>query len=258
MKSSRLSAALLLLFFALSAGYAQQGRLLVTQKGYRSLAIVDPAAGTVIATVPEGGTTGHEVAASPDGRFAYVPIYGNSGVGKPGSDGRNMVVIDIAAQKVVASVDFGHGVRPHMPILGPKDGLLYVTTELDNAVTIVDPKTLKIVGSIPTGQVQSHMIALSHDGRRGYTSNVEPGSVSVLDIAARKTLKIIPISPIAQRISISNDDRWVFTADQTKPRLAVIDITKNKLKEAGFRSTPSATEAPPPWMASGCSLPCPI
>jgi YVTN family beta-propeller protein len=199
----------------------------------------------VIASVQEGGITGHEVTASPDGRLAYVPIYGNSGVGKPGTDGRNMVVIDIAAQKVVASVDFGHGVRPHMPILGPRDGLLYVTTELDNAVTIVDPKTLKIVGSIPTGQAQSHMLALSHDGRRGYTSNVEPGSVSVLDMQARKTLAIIPISPSAQRISISNDDRWVFTADQTKPRLAVIDTTANQLSSwipldaAGYGSAPT-------------------
>ena len=245
MKSIRLAVSLFLLSLAVPAGYAQQGRLLVTQKGYRSLAIVDPATGTVIASVQEGGITGHEVIASPDGRLAYVPIYGNSGVGKPGTDGRNMVVIDIAAQKVVASVDFGHGVRPHMPILGPKDGLLYVTTELDHAVTIIDPKTLKIVGSIPTGQAQSHMLALSHDGLRGYTSNVEPGSVSVLDIAARKTLTIIPISRIAQRISISNDDHWVFTADQIKPRLAVIDTTTNRLKSwiplngVGYGSAPT-------------------
>ena len=124
MKFSRLAASFFLLFFAVSASHAQQGRLLVAQKGDKSLAIVDPAAGKVIATVPEGGTTGHEVTASPDGRLAYVPIYGNSGVGKPGTDGQNVVVIDIAAQKVVASVDFGHGVRPHMPIIGPKDGLL--------------------------------------------------------------------------------------------------------------------------------------
>jgi YVTN family beta-propeller protein len=217
----------------------------VAQKGTRSLAIVDPVAGTVIASVQEGGVTGHEVIASADGRLAYVPIYGNSGVGKPGTDGRNMVVIDIAAQKVVASVDFGHGVRPHMPILGPRDGLLYVTTELENAITLIDPKTLKIVGSIPTGQPQSHMLALSHDGRHGYTSNVVPGSVSVLDIVARKTLTNIPISPNTQRISISNDDRWVFTADQTKPRLAVIDTTTNKLKSwiplegTGYGSAPT-------------------
>jgi DNA-binding beta-propeller fold protein YncE len=234
-----------LLSFAIPAAFAQQGRLLVTQKGDTSLAIVDPAAGKVIASVPEGGVTGHEVIASPDGRLAYVPIYGNSGVGKPGTDGRNMVVIDIASQKVVGNLDFGHPVRPHMPIFGPKDGLLYVTTELDQAITLIDPKTLKIVGSIPTGQPQSHMLALSHDGRRGYTANVGPGTVSVLDIPARKTLAIIPISGATQRISISTDDRWVFTADQKEPRLAVIDTATNQVKSwvpldgLGYGSAPT-------------------
>jgi DNA-binding beta-propeller fold protein YncE len=150
-------------------------------------------------------------------------------VGKPGTDGANLVVIDIAAQKVVGNLDFGHGVRPHMPIFGPKDGLLYVTTELDQSITLIDPATLKIVGYIPTGQPESHMLALSHDGRRGYTANVGPGTVSVLDIPARKTLTIIPISTNTQRISISTDDHWVFTADQTKPQLAVIDTTTNKV-----------------------------
>ena len=209
-------------WFALAL-QAQEGRLLVAQKGEQSLAIVDPASGKVIANVPEGGVTGHEVIASPDGKLAYVPIYGNSGVGKPGTDGRTLTVIDIAAHKVVNVLDFGHPVRPHMPIFGPKDGLLYVTTELNQTVTLIDPKTLKIVGYIPTGQAESHMLALSHDGQRGYTANVGPGTVSVLDIPGRKTLKVIRISPNTQRIAISNDDRWVFTADQTKPQLGVID-----------------------------------
>ncbi len=203
--------------------HAQQPRLLVAEKGQQSLAIVDPGAGKVLASVPEGGVTGHEVIASPDGRLAYVPIYGNSGVGKPGTDGATIAVIDIAAQRVVDTFTFPHPVRPHCPLFGPKDGLLYVTTELDQSVTLIDPKRLKIVGAIPTGQPQSHMLALSHDGRRGYTANVGPGTVSVLDIAARKVLKVIPISGNTQRIAISADDRWVFTADQTKPELAVID-----------------------------------
>src|SRR6266567_5497136 len=132
--------------------------LLVANKGDHTLGIIDADVGRQIATVPENGITGHEVTASPDGRLAYVPIYGNSGVGKPGTNGRNMVVIDIASHKVVGNVDFGHEVRPHLPVFGPKDGLLYVTTELDKSVTIIDPKTLKIVGSIPTGQPESHML----------------------------------------------------------------------------------------------------
>jgi YVTN family beta-propeller protein len=221
---------LVLLSVAVPVTFAQHGRLLVAQKGDRSLAIVDPAAGSVLASVAEGGTTGHEVAGSPDGRLAIVPIYGNSGVGKPGTDGSNIVVIDITSQKIVGNIQFDHGVRPHCPVFGPKDGLLYVTTELDHSITIIDPKTLKVVGSIPTGQPESHMLAISHDGLRGYTANVGPGTVSVLDMKARKTLAVIPISGTTQRISISNDDRWVFTADQTKPQMAVIDTATNKVK----------------------------
>ena len=215
--------------FAVVSAQGQQGRLLVAQKGDRSLAIVDPAAAEVIADVAENGTTGHEVAGSPDGRLAFVPIYGNSGVGKPGTDGNNIVVVDVAAQKLVGNIQFDHGVRPHCAVFGPKDGLLYVTTELDHAVTIIDPKTLKIVGSIPTGQPESHMLALSHDGLRGYTANVGPGTVSVLDVKARKMLAIIPVSGNTQRIAISKDDRWVFTADQTAPRIAVIDTATDKV-----------------------------
>jgi YVTN family beta-propeller protein len=204
--------------------------LLVANKGEHTLGIVDPAAGQQLAAVPEGGVTGHEVAASPDGRTAYVPIYGNSGVGKPGTDGSNMVVIDIASRKVTGTVDFGHGVRPHCAVFGPKNGMLYVTTELDKTVSIIDPSTLKIVGTVPTDQPESHMLAISNDGRRGYTANVGPGTVSVLDLDAKKTIEVIHISGETQRISISPDDSMVFTSDQTQPQLAVIDTASNKIK----------------------------
>ena len=63
-----------------------RGLLLVANKGDHTLGIIDPVEGKEIATVDEGGITGHEVAASPDGRRAFVPIYGNSGVGAPGTD----------------------------------------------------------------------------------------------------------------------------------------------------------------------------
>ena len=209
--------------------HAQQGRLLVAEKGNQSLAIVDPASGAVVASVPEGGVTGHEVIASADGKLAFVPIYGNSGVGKPGTDGQSIAVIDIASRKVVGTIGFDHGIRPHCPMIGPKDGKLYVTTELDKTITVIDPKTLKIVGTIPTGQEQSHMLALSHDGRRAYTANVGPGTVSVIDLAQKSVIKVIPISAETQRIAISPDDKWVFTADQKQPRIAVIDTVTDSV-----------------------------
>jgi DNA-binding beta-propeller fold protein YncE len=212
------------------AGNAAGGLLLVANKGDNAVGIIDPISARQIAEIPEGGVTGHEIITSRDGRFAYVPIYGNSGVGQPGTDGSSMVVIDLVARKVVGKVDFGKGVRPHLPLLGPKDGLLYVSTELQNAITIIDPSTLKIVGSVPTGQEQSHMFAITRDGRRAYTANVGPGTVSVLDLVGRKMLAIIPVAPQIQRISLSVGDDLVFTSDITKPQLAVIDTHTNKIK----------------------------
>jgi YVTN family beta-propeller protein len=225
---------------------AVQGTLLVANKGASTLGIVDPQSGQQVSTVAEGGITGHEVVASPDGRTAYVPIYGNSGVGKPGTDGSNIVVIDIASRKVIGNIDFGHGVRPHCAVIGPKDGLLYVTTELDKSISIIDPGTLKIIGSIPTSQPESHMLAIAPDGRRGYTANVGPGTISVLDIEKRKTIEVVPVSAQIQRISVSVDGREVFTSDQTKPQLAVLDTSTNKVKAWIPLPAPGYGSAPTP------------
>ena len=202
-----------------------RGFLLVANKGEHTLGIIDPVQGQQIAKVEEGGITGHEVAASPDGRLAFVPLYGNSGVGMPGTDGRTVAVIDIASRKLVNTIDLGKPLRPHCAVFGPQNGLLYVTTELGQSVTIIDPESMRVIGSVPTGQPESHMLAISHDGKRGYTSNVGVGTISVLDLEARQKIAVIQVSRHAQRIALSVDDRWVFTADQTQPQLAVIDTS---------------------------------
>jgi YVTN family beta-propeller protein len=225
---------------------ASTGMLLVMNKGDRTLGLIDSATLRNVENIPIAGVTGHEVAAAPDGHRAFVPIYGDSGVGLPGSDGSTLVVVDLDAHKTLQTIDFGRGVRPHCAVFGPKDGLLYVTTELDNSITIIDPATLKIAGSIPTGQAESHMLALSRDGRFGYTANVGTGTISVVDIATRKTKTVIPVAQKIQRIALTPDDRWAFTSDAQKPQLAVIDTTKNTvdrwitLPSKGYGTAPTS------------------
>jgi DNA-binding beta-propeller fold protein YncE len=85
---------------ATSNSSSNRDLLLVVNKGYRTLSIVDPESGSQLAAVPVGGTTGHEVAMSPDGQSAWVPIYGDSGVGSLGSDRRTMTLIDRVSSAV--------------------------------------------------------------------------------------------------------------------------------------------------------------
>src|SRR5256885_1502970 len=218
------------------------GLLVVENQKEPTLLLVDPDNRRELAKIVVG-VNGHEVMASKDGRFAYVPIYGTSGVGRPGTDGSTIDVVDLQARKLAATIDLGKPLRPHRAEWGP-DGMLYVTAELGNAVDVLDPNTRKVVAEIPTGQQESHMLVISPDGRRAYTANVGAGSVSVLGLAKRNLITTIPVAKMVQRISISPDGKRVFTHDQDAPRIAVIDTATNKI--AGWIDIPAYAYASTP------------
>ena len=222
-----------LMFLALVAGGGRvpapptHGMLVVANQREHTALLIDPETRQELAKVIVG-VNGHEVAVSPDSRFAYVPIYGNSGVGKPGTDGTTIDIVDLRDHKLAATIDLGKPLRPHRAEFGP-DGLLYVTAELDKVVDVVDPAIRKVIAQIPTGAIESHMIVISPDGTRAYTANVAAGSVSVLDLKKRTLVTVIPVAKTVQRISISADGKRVFTHDQDTPRIAVIDTATNKV-----------------------------
>jgi YVTN family beta-propeller protein len=224
------------------AGPASGGLLVVANQKEHTVLVVDPEKRKELARVVVG-VNGHEVMVSRDGRFAYVPIYGNSGVGRPGTDGSTIDVVDLQERKLAATIDLGKPLRPHRAEWG-RDGMLYVTAELGNAVDVLDPGTRKIVAEIPTGQKESHMVVISPDGGRAYTANVGAGSVSVLDLGKRSLVTTIPVAKMVQRISISPDGKRVFTHDQDAPRIAVIDTATNKI--ADWIDVPSVVYASEP------------
>jgi YVTN family beta-propeller protein len=219
------------------------GMLLVVNQVEHALLIVDPRSKREIGRTVVG-VNGHEVAVSKDGRLAYVPIYSNVAIGEPGTDGDHIDIVDLQTRRLAGSVNLGKPVRPHRAQFGA-DGLLYVTAELENAIDVVDPGTLKVVGRIPTEQPQTHMLVLSPDGERAYTANVSAGSVSVLDLKKRKLITVISVAKTIQRISISPDGGRVFTQDRDTARVAVIDTTTNKISgwiempELPFASAPT-------------------
>jgi YVTN family beta-propeller protein len=237
-----------LMFLALAAGGgrvsapAAHGMLVVANQREHTALLIDPETRQELAKVVVG-VNGHEVAVSPDSRFAYVPIYGNSGVGKPGTDGTTIDIVDLHEHKLAATIDLGKPLRPHRAEFGP-DGLLYITAELSKSVDVIDPATRKIIAEIPTGAIESHMVVISPDGRRAYTANVAAGSVSVLDLQKRALVTVIPVAKTVQRISISADGKHVFTHDQDTPRIAVIDTATNTV--ASWISVPSTVYSSSP------------
>jgi YVTN family beta-propeller protein len=219
------------------------GLLVVANQKEHTTLLVDPETRREVAKIVVG-VNGHEVAVSKDGHYAYVPIYGDSGVGKPGTDGSTIDVIDIRERKLAYTIDLGKPLRPHEPAISP-DGHLYVTTELSQSLDAIDPATRKIVAQNPTGEPESHMFVITPDGTRAYTANVHSGTVSVLDLVHHSLITTIPVSKIVQRIAIQPDGKYVFTHDQESPRIAVIDTATNTvfswidLPESAYSSEPT-------------------
>lgn len=212
-----------------------RGLLVVANQKEHTALLVDPETRREVAKFTVG-VNGHEATVSPDGRFAYVPIYGNSGVGRPGTDGTTIDVINLSDRKLAYTIDLGKPLRPHGAAFGP-DGMLYVTAELAQALDVIDPSTRRVVAEIPTGAIESHMFVISPDGTHAYTANVGVGSVSVLDLKKRSLVTVIPIAKMVQRISISPDGKRVFTHDQNAPRIAAIDTATNTV--ASWISVPA-------------------
>jgi hypothetical protein len=211
------------------------GRILVVCKGDRSLEIIDLERGRSTGGVVASGDRPREVAASRDGTVGYVPVYSDAGVGAPGSDGRAIDIIDLVRARTMATVEFPFASRPHLPLLGP-DGMLYVSTELDESLSVFDPRTMRLVRQLATGPAQSHMFAFSPDGRTIAVANVGPGTVSVLDRVSGALRGIVEVTATVNRISFDARSRLAFTADQESPRIDMPDRDHRSRHARGRRS----------------------
>ncbi len=148
--------------------------LLVLSKPDRTLSIVNPATLKVVAKIPAGPDP-HEVIAAADGRLAYISNYGFGRY-------HTLSVADLVAQKPLPAIQLGilHG--PHG--LAFAGGELYFTAEVNKVFGRYNPATRKIDWILGTGQDRTHMIYVSKDLDRIYTSNVNSGTISIIDKAA--------------------------------------------------------------------------
>src|SRR6202049_3284571 len=96
--------ACLLLPCSVSGDPPPDSLLFVANQMEHSVLLVDPISKQVLATVGVD-INGHEVAVSPDGRFGYVPIYGNTWVGKPGSNGSTIHVVGLRRASIVGVIE---------------------------------------------------------------------------------------------------------------------------------------------------------
>ncbi len=153
----------------------------------------------------------HEAAFSLDGRTAYIPVYGSTNEGVPGTNGHEIDFFSTSDCRKISTLDTGKYERPHGMWVG-RSGTLYVTSEIAESLLLIDPTPPKIIATIPTGSPWTHMIAVTADEKQLFASNVRSKTISVLDIPDRKLVRTIPTTSNNHRMTISRDQKWFVTS----------------------------------------------
>jgi YVTN family beta-propeller protein len=185
--------------------------MIVVEKALPGATIYDADTDEPICDMNIGIISPHEAAFSLDGRAAYVPVYGSTNEGVPGTNGHEIDFFRTSDCKKIATIDTGKYERPHGMWVG-RSGTLYVTSEIAQSLLLIDPQQQKLVGTIPTGSEWTHMIAVTADEKQAFASNVRSKTISVLDIPNRKLVKTIPTSSNNHRMTISRDQKWFVTS----------------------------------------------
>jgi YVTN family beta-propeller protein len=145
--------------------------LLATSKTDHTLAIIDPNTLKIISKIPVGPNP-HEVVVSPDGKTAYVSNPGNS-------DLHEINVVDLTTFKRLPDIDTAPFLGPHG--MAYMDGKLWFTAQGSKAVARYDMASGKVDLALGTGQDVTHLIYITPDSKKFYTTNVESGTVSIFE-----------------------------------------------------------------------------
>ena len=161
---------------------------------------------------------------------------------------------------------------PAAPAPGPPPAIgVYITNEQSGDLSIVDAATQSVVATIPLGK-RPRGIAASPDGKLLYVAlsgspSAPPGvdektlpppdrsadGIGVVDIAARKLVRVLTSGPDPEVVAVSHDGAKLFVANEDAARLTMInaadgtiagtikvdaigetDAMKAKLQELGY------------------------
>ena len=203
------------------AAVAQEldGTLLAANRIGGSVSFFDLTTGLEMARLPIGPVIPHEIAVSPDGRWALTGEYG------PGDDrGSHVVVIDVENARITGRIDLGPESRPHSMKFLPDNRRAVATLEDSDRLALLDTVDLEVLDTWPTGGREGHMVRLSPDGTRAYvTSRGAEGTLSVISLEDDADPIVIPTDTGAEGLAVTPDGSEVWVVNRAVGTISVVD-----------------------------------
>jgi DNA-binding beta-propeller fold protein YncE len=136
---------------------------------------------------------------SPDGRWAYLLDERSS----------YLVRLDLLNGQTLARVRLGN--RPHYLVYLAEQNLLAVSLTLSQTVLLLDPLSLSVVGSIPTGSSPQGLMAVNN---LLYIAETGDHTVSIVDLVSRRSISRLSVGFGPRRMLETGNQIYVSNYDQ--------------------------------------------
>ncbi|HEX6218180.1 MAG TPA: YncE family protein [Sphingomicrobium sp.] len=190
------------------------GRIVATTERSQSIAIVDPAAGTLTSSIKTDQQGTHMVAVTRDGSRAYTA---NIPAG-------TITAIDLKAGTKIRDLNVGG--QPEGITLSQDEKVLWVGDLQGARVQAFDAATLAKLAEVKTGPVPIR-VAASPDGKWIVTSDLGTGALTVIDAATRQKVRDIAVSgkqEAAQVTILFAPDGKLYAAETGTDTIAEVDL----------------------------------
>jgi YVTN family beta-propeller protein len=197
--------------------------LIVIDKIGRYVRFFDP---TTFQEIPntalEVGVAPHDLAISPDHKFAYIPVYGDGVYGKNPHPGHTIAIVNLQERKLTGTIDVSPYQAPHGIQIDAK-GTIYVTCDLSRKLLVIDPRARKIEAAIDTDGT-GHWVGVLPDASKAYVVNKNDRMfVTVIDLNKREIVARIPAPNGTEGIAVSPDGMYVVAVDHVEPKILIIN-----------------------------------
>jgi YVTN family beta-propeller protein len=232
-------------------------RLYVNNTQSNSLTAIDPRKGKPTETIPV--IDPYNLYFTPDGKLALVvaerfqridfrdteswKLLGSARTRYPGidhldfsADGRyaiastefsgKAVKIDLRRREITRAAEVGS-----LPVdvkISPDGKVFYVANQGRHGVSVVDPKRMKEIDFIKTGE-GAHGFQVSRHGKLLYVSNRLGGSISVIDLERRRVRETWDIGGSPDMLQLSPDGRRLWASGRYNGEVYVVHTRSGRL-----------------------------
>jgi YVTN family beta-propeller protein len=149
------------------------GKILVTVEASQAVLVMNPMEGTVLDTIETGQRLSHMVAATADGKRAFVANIGSGTVS----------AIDVVKGEKIKDIETGNGAEGIA--ITPDGEEVWVSNRTSGTLTVIDPASLEVLDQVECKGFPIR-VAITPDGKRVLVSAAGTGEVAAFNRKRRK------------------------------------------------------------------------